>query len=201
MRLWTIAIGVIAAVLIALAGLDHSHTAAALTLAAIGVLAAFVFFYDIGREHGKREAAPSVHLAGVGGAIFSARSDDYMVLWLQLKARNHHQATVLTDWNAVLTLGDSMLPASHSFNDPFLPEMKNQIALDQQTAVTPLHGEVTGWVAFGVGLSRAALADPLDQGKSAKVKVSVQDSQSHISSTEIDLAQLWRNHHEEIRGS
>ena len=197
--LWTIGVGVIAAVLIALAGLEHSHTKTALALAAIGVVASWFVAYSVGVEREKRrDDYPVVHLADAHGAVFTPTPGEHTVVRLQLRARNSHQATVLTDWKAVLTLLGTSYVGSHRFADSFIQGMANQTLLDQATASTPLHGEVTGWISFVFPVETKHLTAHLDEGLLAIIRVSVQDFQEKVATVEIDLVDGWQEHHQDF---
>jgi len=197
--MWTIGIGVIAAVLISIAGLNHSHAKTALALASIGVVATWFVAYSAGVEREKRRIdEPAVHLISQGSVVFTETDGEYTVVWVQLRAKNTHMGTVLTDWAATMTLGETVYPGNHRFGEQFVPGMLNPTALDRLTASTPLHGEVTGWVAFGVKISKDAIMAHLEGGETASAIVSVQDSQEKISSTEIDLAKGFQEHHHDL---
>jgi hypothetical protein len=199
MRLRNEAGALLSGVLIASAGLFHSHTKDAIVLAIIGVVASWFVAYDIGRTHSERHSAPSVRLVGMEGAVFTQQAGNYMVMWLQLRARNNREATVLTDWGATLTLAGEDYTATHVPNEPFVADMRNQVRLDQETAATRLHGEITGWVAFGFPFARNVVASHVEQQLPVTVKVSVLDSRGTPSDTEIDLTRLWRDQHREVR--
>ncbi len=198
-EIWTIGVGVIAAVLIALAGLNHSHAKTALALAAIGVVASWFVAYSIGIEREKRHVDyPDVQLSNKDSVVFTDSLGEYTVVWFQMRAKNTRQGTVLTDWEATVTLNDTTHTASHRFGESFVPGMLNPTALDQATASTPLHGEITGWVAFGVATSKPTIMSHLEGGFAASARVSVHDSQDKVIATDFDLAKGFHQHHHDL---
>lgn len=146
-----------------------------------------------------RTPLTNLRLAGDGGAVFSERTTG-IVLWLRIRAVSQTE-TVLTDWNADLTVGAATYSASHIFGEALPAEFAPVGALDAKTATVPFLGEIRGWVAFRVSVSRADAMEAIDHGQSAHATVTVRDARQRRSTTTIDLAELSRQERRDFRTS